>query len=197
MTDITLIIEELGLSDAISIPNVSDTTLYSYVKRINKQLENNHYDWRVKADRQNNIIFVEHGNYHKNKNKTKTISHQYDTTMSEIGKKIRLARLKKNMSLQELADMTNLTKATLSNYELGKREIKLEQLQIIADILSVPITEFINIGISENRKDEIIRDLLSEYITDITEDGFSTLSCIMTQEELAYYGYDLSQIITA
>lgn len=50
--------------------------------------------------------------------------------------------------------------------------------------------------ISVERKDTIIEDLLAEYTCGITEDGLDALKGIMSEEELAAYGYDLSEIET-
>lgn len=49
-------------------------------------------------------------------------------------------------------------------------------------------------SITEARKDEIIEGLLNEYITGITQDGLDCLLGVMSEAELAAYGYDLSEI---
>lgn len=48
--------------------------------------------------------------------------------------------------------------------------------------------------ITESRKDEIIEGLLNEYLAGITQDGLDCLLGVMSEEELAAYGYDLSEI---
>lgn len=48
--------------------------------------------------------------------------------------------------------------------------------------------------ISGSRKDEIIEGLLNEYLSGITQDGLDCLLGVMSEEELAAYGYDLSEI---
>lgn len=47
--------------------------------------------------------------------------------------------------------------------------------------------------ISASRKDEIIQSLLDEYMRGITQDGLEILKGAMSEEELAAYGYDLSE----
>lgn len=46
--DLTLAVEELGLSGEINLGRCSRSTAYRDVKRINEYLEYNKYDWRVK-----------------------------------------------------------------------------------------------------------------------------------------------------
>lgn len=48
-------------------------------------------------------------------------------------------------------------------------------------------------AITISRKDEIIESLLDEYMQGITEDGMEILKGVMSEEELAAYGYDLSK----
>lgn len=48
--------------------------------------------------------------------------------------------------------------------------------------------------ITTERKDEIIEGLLGEYLTGITQDGLDCLLDVMSEQELAAYGYDLSEI---
>ncbi len=46
---ITLTIEELSISDSVSLGRASKSTLYRWAREINDRLENNQMDWRVKA----------------------------------------------------------------------------------------------------------------------------------------------------
>lgn len=48
---------------------------------------------------------------------------------NEIGKKIKQLRLSKSLSQQELADKVNITRSTISNYEIGRRTPHLKDLQ--------------------------------------------------------------------
>lgn len=59
----------------------------------------------------------------------------------EIGKRIREIRTQKEMTQAELADKSGVALITLSQYERGKRQPRLERLTEIAKALNVPIGE--------------------------------------------------------
>ena len=61
-----------------------------------------------------------------------------------IGKNIKYYRLLRNMSLQDLADRVGLNKMTISNYENGKRELKYDVCQKIADALDITLAMLIS-----------------------------------------------------
>jgi transcriptional regulator with XRE-family HTH domain len=50
-------------------------------------------------------------------------------------------RNKKNISLEQLAQLTQLSKSALNNYENGKVSPTLEKLKLIAIALNVKITD--------------------------------------------------------
>jgi transposase len=58
MDNITIAIEELYLSGAISIIGRSRSTVYRWMKAINERLEFEKCDWRVKANYKDCIIEV-------------------------------------------------------------------------------------------------------------------------------------------
>ena len=51
------------------------------------------------------------------------------------------ARIKKKLTLTQLAELTGITKSTLSNIENNKVDPKISQLDKIARVLGVPIKE--------------------------------------------------------
>lgn len=57
--------------------------------------------------------------------------------MKELGATIRQKRKQAGVSQESLAKMIGVTKSTISKYELGQREPSFEQLQNIADALSL------------------------------------------------------------
>ncbi|MCQ2740375.1 MAG: helix-turn-helix domain-containing protein [bacterium] len=59
-----------------------------------------------------------------------------------IGKKLRKLRKRKVMSQQELAEKVNITRSTISNYELGKRTPHLKDLQKFCKIFNVGLDYF-------------------------------------------------------
>ena len=60
-------------------------------------------------------------------------------TLEKIGAKIRIKRESLGMTQQELADMVNVTRNTISRYENGETEIGVIMLKNIADALSVTV----------------------------------------------------------
>jgi transcriptional regulator with XRE-family HTH domain len=61
----------------------------------------------------------------------------------DIGKRLQRAREEAQMSQEELAGLLGITQAALSNYELGKRRLYLQNLEQIASILNKPIAYFL------------------------------------------------------
>lgn len=70
---------------------------------------------------------------------------------------------------------------TLQVYE-GDDDVKKEDYGKMDKSMIVP-----------GRKDEIIKELIDEYMTGITQDGLEILQGIMHEDELEAYGYDLSE----
>ena len=66
------------------------------------------------------------------------------TPEREIGKRVRSVRLQREMSLQELASRTNLSKSLLSKIENGKVSSPVSTLFTIAKALNTKITYFFN-----------------------------------------------------
>ena len=60
-------------------------------------------------------------------------------TLEKIGARIRIKRESLGMTQQELADMVNVTRNTISRYENGETEIGVITLNNIADALSVTV----------------------------------------------------------
>lgn len=74
-----------------------------------------------------------------------------------IGSKIRELREKRNMSLEELADLLETTRQTVSRYERGDRQANQDILFQLSDIFNVSIDEFF--PPKENSTDELTRAL--------------------------------------
>lgn len=70
---------------------------------------------------------------------------------SIIGKRIKEARKKKNMTQENLVEKMEVSIAYLSKIETGKIHINLERLSQICDILNVTEGEILN-GVSSNSK---------------------------------------------
>lgn len=70
-----------------------------------------------------------------------------------IGKKLKALRKTKGLTQQNLADMLNIQRATVCNYELGRRSPHLTELQRIASALGVSLEYF---GVSPNEAQDLI-----------------------------------------
>lgn len=61
---------------------------------------------------------------------------------SKIGSKIRILRKTKGYTQQHLADLLGIQRATISNYEIGRRSPHIKELERIAEILGVNLEYF-------------------------------------------------------
>lgn len=75
--------------------------------------------------------------------------------MNDIGGKLKTLRKGRKLTQQELADRLGVTRATVSNYEVGRRTPHLSELQRFAEFYGVDLSYF---GVAT--KDEVF-DLLS------------------------------------
>lgn len=64
--------------------------------------------------------------------------------MRDIGKNIRLARLHRKLTQDELAQKVHTTRQTISNYETSRSRPDVETLQRLADALGVELTELLD-----------------------------------------------------
>lgn len=64
--------------------------------------------------------------------------------MRDIGKNIRLARLHRKLTQDELAQKVHTTRQTISNYETGRSRPDVETLQRLADALGIELTELLD-----------------------------------------------------
>ena len=60
----------------------------------------------------------------------------------EIGKKIRILRKTRGLTQQQLADKLRVKRATVSNYEIGRRSPHIKELEDIAEALGVNLEYF-------------------------------------------------------
>jgi len=65
------------------------------------------------------------------------------TELGELGKRILTAREEKKMNQEQLAGAIGCSQSALSNYEKGKRQIYLSQLEKIAETLEKPLNYFL------------------------------------------------------
>lgn len=85
--------------------------------------------------------------------------------MRDIGKNMRSARIRKNMTQDELAEKLFVTRQTVSNYETGRSRPDIEILMNTAEVLGVELNELLyGIEISPERKRELRRFVISSLI---------------------------------
>lgn len=61
--------------------------------------------------------------------------------MFAFGQTVRKLRLSKDISQEKFADMCNLHRTYISDVELGKRNVSLENIGKMADALDTPISD--------------------------------------------------------
>ena len=72
--------------------------------------------------------------------------HEPDATDTHVGKRIRMRRMKLNMSQTTLANGVGITFQQIQKYENGKNRVSASRLQQFAKILEVPISFFFDGG---------------------------------------------------
>lgn len=61
--------------------------------------------------------------------------------MSKVGDRIHVLRIKRGLSQAQLADMVNLKRSAIGNYERGIREPDLDTIEALADFFDVSIAD--------------------------------------------------------
>ena len=61
-----------------------------------------------------------------------------------VGEKIKEIRKKRGFSQKELGELSGTSETTIKQYELGKRQPRIEQLKGIAKALNIPLIILIN-----------------------------------------------------
>ena len=81
-----------------------------------------------------------------------------------IGRRVKIARIKKGISENKLSDMTELSNTHISNIENGHTKASLPTLITIANVLSVSIDDLLcdNIIRSKPSFERIIADILED-----------------------------------
>ena len=89
---------------------------------------------------------------------------------SQFGEKIRTLREKQNLYLRQVAPLLEMDTAQLSKIEKGLRQLKREQIPIIAEIL-------------KTSSDELMTLWLADQIYDVVKDENTALKAMMVAEE--------------
>ena len=64
--------------------------------------------------------------------------------MKNYGEIIRIARKHAGLTQKELAEKAGVAKITIQQYEAGKRQPRLEQLEMLADAMKMDIGELLS-----------------------------------------------------
>lgn len=95
-------------------------------------------------------------------------------------KNLKYYRLKKNMSMKDLAEACGVTSMAISNYESGKRKPDMDIINKLADALGIYVADFLasrNNDISfehcEFRKNSTLSKTQQEYVRESVEEYFS------------------------
>lgn len=64
--------------------------------------------------------------------------------MNNIGKKIKKARIKQGLTLDDLSNITGISKSSLVRYETNKSDLTIKNLETIADALFITPTSLIS-----------------------------------------------------
>lgn len=89
-----------------------------------------------------------------------------------VGERIRKARKEHGLTQKLLGQLSGTSEGTVRQYEIGKRQPRIEQLQKIADALDVPIEEFLSEEPPPDRDYELLCDALDRAGISIEATGF-------------------------
>jgi transcriptional regulator with XRE-family HTH domain len=90
---------------------------------------------------------------------------------SQFGERVRTLREKQNLYLRQVAPLLEMDTAQLSKIEKGLRQLKREQLPILAEILKVD-------------KDELLILWLADQLYDVVKDEDVALKAMEAAEEV-------------
>ena len=89
-----------------------------------------------------------------------------------VGKSIKNARKKSGLTQKELAAKLGLATGTIQQYELGKRQPRLDQLRKIADALNVNWTDLVQ----EEYQGKIVVDHMKRVISNLSNSADKSVS---------------------
>lgn len=90
-----------------------------------------------------------------------------------LGERLKVLRQNKKLTQKELADRLGIARTTYSGYENETREPDHETLQKIADFHSVSVDSLLGrkIGLTEDKTEKAIKELVRKYNLDLTKEG--------------------------
>lgn len=99
--------------------------------------------------------------------------------MLDIGKMIKELRVKKNISQEDLANILSVNRATIANYESGRRALTIDKLEELLNALDTSLADFFNsnnlekteVKPQELRKIPILSDVSAGYGKEALEEA--------------------------
>jgi len=81
-----------------------------------------------------------------------------------IGEQIKQARMAKGLTQKQLGELSETSEGTVRQYEIGKRQPRIEQLQRIASALGIPVGQLLPLSADQepDREYERVHDALDE-----------------------------------
>lgn len=95
----------------------------------------------------------------------------------DIGQEIARLRKEKNMTQLQLADLMNVTDKAVSKWERGLSYPSFKTIQKLAEVLEVPLEDFIDIESEDNMKKEDLA--INENLKQVTKVIFKAISLAM------------------
>lgn len=101
----------------------------------------------------------------------------------EVGRRVRDARMRKNISQEKLAELAGTSLTSISRLETGKSMVSLEKLALLADVLDVGL-------------EELLQDFMNKnHIEDAYMERIRLLLNKCTIEEQDYWVENLQQFV--
>ncbi len=88
---------------------------------------------------------------------------------SQFGERIRALREKQNLYLRQVAPLLEMDTAQLSKIEKGIRQIKKEQIPILADILKTETDELLILWLADQLYDVVKDEILANEAMQVAE----------------------------
>lgn len=101
-----------------------------------------------------------------------------------IGEQVREARLRQNITLKELSELTGLSTGFLSQFERGFTTIAIDSLSKIANSLSLELSGFFE---SETNSETVILKSFDESPTNFIGENFITRSLLNCKKGMKFY----------
>lgn len=101
----------------------------------------------------------------------------------EIGRRVRDARTRRNISQEKLAELAGTSLTSISRLETGKSMVSLEKLTVLADVLDVGL-------------EDLLQDLMGKG--EVEEEYMDTIRLLLakcTVEEKKYWIENLQQFV--